>query len=213
MRYHYQRCRVRKANRAHENKKDDDDAHGRHSPAGGYHHSRPQYDASLPYDDEQQGDYRDRDHAPVSRSPPGRSYAPAPSRPSSTIIVEGLPDDATEDDILDGFASVSPDSKVFSADSVRAIRLRNNKRGRRIGFMEFVDVNAAAGFLEYHYPGLRFQLAHSRGVNSEMVSVGIDYSWGREDEAGGRDDRSRELEDWNCPEVRPAQQQTTCGHR
>lgn len=121
-------------------------------------------------------------------------------------MIDGLPDDATDDDILDGFASVSPDSRVFSADNVRAIRLRHNKRGRRIGFVEFVDVNAAADFLEFHYPGLRFQLAHSRGVNSEMISVGINYSWGREDEAAGRDDRGRDSEDWNCPEVRPAPQ-------
>ncbi|ROV94170.1 hypothetical protein VSDG_05652 [Cytospora chrysosperma] len=180
---------------------DGDDDHGRRSP--GYHHhhhhSRPPYDASLSYDDDQ-GDYHDGDRAPASRSPPVRSYAPPPARPSPTIIVEGLPDDATDDDILDGFASVSPDSKVFNADRVRAVRLRNNKRGRRIGFVEFVDVSAAADFLEYHYPGLRFQLAHSRGVNSEMISVGINYSWGREEEALGRDDRGRDLEDWNCPE-------------
>ncbi|ROV95468.1 hypothetical protein VMCG_08475 [Cytospora schulzeri] len=181
-------------------RKDDDDVddgHARRRSPGyhhPHHHSRPQYDASLSYDDEQ-AEHHDPDHAP-----PARSYAPPPARPSSTIIVEGLPDDATDDDILDGFASVSPDSKVFHADRVRAIRLRNNKRGRRIGFVEFVDVNAAADFLEYHYPGLRFQLAHSRGVNSEMISVGINYSWGREDEAVGRDDRSRDMEDWNCPE-------------
>ncbi|KUI56101.1 hypothetical protein VP1G_03441 [Cytospora mali] len=160
---------------------------------------RDREEGEYDYYRSRKGDYRDPDHAPASRSPPARSYAPPPARPSSTIIVEGLPDDATDDDILDGFASVSPDSKVFNADRVRAIRLRNNKRGRRIGFVEFVDVNAAADFLEFHYPGLRFQLAHSRGVNSELISVGINYSWGREDEAGGRDDR-RDLEDWNCPE-------------
>lgn len=119
-----------------------------------------------------------------------------------------MPDDATDDDILDGFASVSPDSKVFSPNSVRVIRLRINKRGRRIGFVEFINVNAAADFLEFHYPGLRFQLAHSRGVNSELIRVGINYSWGREDEVGGRDDKTRDdngrdLEDWSCPEVRP----------
>lgn len=33
-----------------------------------------------------------------------------------------------------------------------------------------------------------------------MISVGINYSWGREEEALGRDDRGRDLEDWNCPE-------------
>ncbi|KAF3765030.1 hypothetical protein M406DRAFT_258757, partial [Cryphonectria parasitica EP155] len=111
-----------------------------------------------------------------------------PGRPSSTIIVEGLPNDATEDDILDGFASASPDAK----------------RGRRIGFVEFFNVNEAAHFLEFHHPGLEFQLAHSRGVDSEPISVGINYSRGRDDENGrderGRDDRGRDEQDWNCLE-------------
>lgn len=102
--------------------------------------------------------------------------------------------------MLDGFASVSPDTKVFNADNVKGIRLRNNKRGRRIGFVEFYSVNDAAHFLEYHYPGLEFQLAHSRGVDSEPVGVGINYSRGRDDE-GGRDERARDEQDWKCPEV------------
>lgn len=126
--------------------------------------------------------------------------------------MEGLPDDATEDDILDGFASVSPDTKVFNADNVKVVRLRNNKRGRRIGFVEFFGANDAAHFLEYHYPGLEFQLAHSRGVDSEPVGVGINYSRGRDDEGGfkedrGRDERARGDEaDWTCVEV-------SCGFR
>lgn len=164
----------------------------------GYHHrSRPHHDSSLPYDDELPED-RERDHRPRSPSPSPRRYAPG--RPSSTIIVEGLPNDATEDDLLDGFASVSPDAKVFNADNVKVVRLRNNKRGRRIGFVEFFGVNDAAHFLEYHYPGLEFQLAHSCGVDSELVSVGINYSRGRDDE-GGRDDRGRDEQDWKCPEA------------
>lgn len=119
-----------------------------------------------------------------------------------------MPNDATEDDILDGFASVSPDTKVFNAENVRNIRLRNNKRGRRIGFVEFSNINDAAHFLEYHYPGLDLQLAHSRGVESDPVAVGINYSHGRDDEGGARDERgrgddrgSRDGEDWKCPEV------------
>lgn len=44
-----------------------------------------------------------------------------------------------------------------------------------------------------------------------MISVGINYSWGREEEALGRDDRGRDLEDWNCPEVRPTPCRTSCG--
>lgn len=105
--------------------------------------------------------------------------------------------------MIDGFASVSPDLKVFNADNIKNVRLRNNGRGRTIGFVEFADANAAAHFLEFHYPSLEFQLAHSRGVNSEPVSVRINYSWGRDDEGYDRvrEDRPRDTEDWKCAEV------------
>lgn len=107
--------------------------------------------------------------------------------------------------MIDGFASVSPDLKVFNADNIKTVRLRNNGRGRTIGFVEFADANAAAHFLEFHYPSLEFQLAHSRGVNSEPVSVRINYSWSRDDEGYERvrEDRPRDTEDWKCAEVGP----------
>lgn len=100
---------------------------------------------------------------------------------------------------------MSPDLKVFNADNIKTVRLRNNGRGRTIGFVEFADANAAAHFLEFHYPSLEFQLAHSRGVNSEPVSVRINYSWGRDDEGYDkvREDRPRDTEDWKCIEVGP----------
>ncbi|KAK7700041.1 hypothetical protein SLS64_011267 [Diaporthe eres] len=168
----------------------------------------PDDQGSLPYDDDQP-DYRgrdrdrDRDRRPASRSPPARRYAPPPAQPSPTIVVQGLPGDATEDDVIDGFASVSPDLKVFNADNIKTVRLRNNGRGRTIAFVEFADANAAAHFLEFHYPSLEFQLAHSRGVNSEPVSVRINYSWSRDDEGYERvrEDRPRDTEDWKCAEV------------
>lgn len=100
---------------------------------------------------------------------------------------------------------MSPDLKVFNADNIKTVRLRNNGRGRTIGFVEFADANAAAHFLEFHYPSLEFQLAHSRGVNSEPVSVRINYSWSRDDEGYERvrEDRPRDTEDWKCAEVGP----------
>ncbi|PSR77260.1 hypothetical protein BD289DRAFT_151361 [Coniella lustricola] len=193
----------------HRSRKEDehqDYHHNTHQSHHSHHHSHHQrrqpHDTSLPYDDDQADLHHQRDRRVRSRSRSPRRHAPG--RPSSTVIVEGLPADATEDDILDGFASASPDAKVFHADKIKAIRLRNNKRGRRIGFVEFYNVNDAAHFLEYHYPGLEFQLAHSRGVDSELVNVGINYSRGREDEAGRderpRDDQVRDEQDWTCPE-------------
>lgn len=196
-----------------QNKEDEDGGHHHHRSSPGYHHgyaSRSRYqDSSLQYDDETAAVGDDNNNHPPdwrarsrSRSPRRHPHHGGPGRPSSTIIVEGLPNDATEDDILDGFASVSPDTKVFNAKNVKVIRLRNNKRGRRIGFVEFFSTNDAAHFLEYHFPGLEFQLAHSRGVDSEPVGVGINYSRGRDDEGGLRDERARgEEQDWMCPEV------------
>lgn len=193
-------------------------AHNQDDDDGSYHHgysSRPRHhDSSLPYDDEapadQNPDWRHHHH---HQHPPA-----APGRPSATIIVDGLPNDATEDDLLDGFASVSPDTKVFDADNVKVVRLRHNKRGRRIGFVEFFSTNDAAHFLEYHFPGLEFQLAHSRGVDSEPVAVGINYSRGREDDGAvgadrGRDERARGDEpDWTCPEVSSRLKPTSTRH-
>lgn len=192
-----------------QNKEDEDGGHHHHHhhSSPGYHHgyaSRSRYqDSSLQYDDEiaPAGDNINPSDQ-RSGSPRRHPTHGGPGRPSSTIIVEGLPNDATEDDILDGFASVSPDTKVFNVENVKVIRLRNNKRGRRIGFVEFFNTNDAAHFLEYHYPGLEFQLAHSRGVDSEPVGVGINYSRGRDDEGGARDERARgEEQDWTCLEV------------
>lgn len=198
---------------AHDKEDEDASHYHPHRSSPGYHHgylSRSRYnDSSLPYDDEAVGDNNpDWRHRSRSRSPRRHHHhSGGPGRPSATIIVEGLPNDATEDDILDGFASVSPDTKVFNAENVKVVRLRNNKRGRRIGFVEFFSANDAAHFLEYHFPSLEFQLAHSRGVDSEPVGVGINYSRGREDEGGFRDDRGRDErlrgdeQDWTCPEV------------
>lgn len=157
--------------------------------------SHQPYDGALSYDDDQR--------PPHSRSrSPRRSHhhshqQSGPGRPAATIIVEGLPTDATEDDVLDGFASVSPDQRVFNAETVKAVRLRaTNKRGNRVGFVEFYTVNDAAHFLEFHYPGLEFPLAHSRGVDSEPVGVSINYSRGREEEVPAL--RGGEEADWKC---------------
>ena len=73
-------------------------------------------------------------------------------------------------------------------------------KGRRIAFVEFFQVSDAAAFLEYHYPSIRFQLAHSRGIESELVNVGINYSKDREDDRYERE-RERDNSDWGCPEV------------
>lgn len=163
-------------------------------------HRRPHqpYDAALSYDDDQRAPPLAHSRSRSPRRGHYHSHQPSgPGRPAATIIVEGLPNDATEDDVLDGFASVSPDQRVFNADNVKDLRLRaTNKRGNRVGFVEFYTINDAAHFLEFHYPGLEFPLAHSRGVDSEPVAVRIDYSRGREDEAPA--ERGREEADWKC---------------
>ncbi|KAJ9155200.1 RNA-binding protein 5 [Pleurostoma richardsiae] len=111
-------------------------------------------------------------------------------------LLEGLPSDATEDDILDGFASVSGAS-IFRSENVRSVRLRNNKKGRRIGFVEFYEVLDASAFLDYHYPAITLQLAHSRGMDSEPVAISINYSREREDNSR---EAIRENDEWECPE-------------
>lgn len=181
---------------------------GRRSPELPYDDEDSHYPRDLPGGGSQgparPGLYRSspdshRRLVPRSPSPLGRMGGGA-HRPTSTVILEGLPAAVLEDDILDGFSTASGPS-VFRAEDVKAVRLRNNKRGRRIGFVEFYRVADAEEFVEYHYPSLEFNLAHSRGVDSEPITVGINYSRGREDDNRDDRDRGRDGDEWTCREV------------
>ncbi|TLD22438.1 hypothetical protein PspLS_08143 [Pyricularia sp. CBS 133598] len=115
----------------------------------------------------------------------GRSLTPV-SRPgpSNTLILEGLPMDVNEDDILDGFDAFTNSSR-FASDQIRAVRLRTNKLGRRICFVEFFSVNDAEDFIERHNYRMSLDLPVPGRREMESVQVSVNYSRNKEDGGGG----------------------------
>ncbi|TPX13928.1 uncharacterized protein E0L32_005628 [Thyridium curvatum] len=178
---------------------DDQDQERHGNRRGGFGRSYRSRDPDH-YGEERYG-YRSRgdsqDRRPRSRSP----------LRSETLILEGLPDDVTEKDILQGIEIIA-NYPEFSTDLIKAVRLRSNKRGRRIAFLEFFRAADAADFLEQHPPTISLPLPESRGLQSEPVRVGINYSRTKEDaDRGGRSDDL----DWTCSEGSKARQVALAG--
>ncbi|KAK4124818.1 hypothetical protein N657DRAFT_689225 [Parathielavia appendiculata] len=108
----------------------------------------------------------------------------------------GLPEDATERDILYGLDYVTKD-RHFSSDKVRLARLRYDHNGHRTAFVEFHRRSDAEYFLDRYYPDISFPLEHSRGLDSEPITVGISSPRDRGEMDSSRDSR-RDGEGWDC---------------
>jgi hypothetical protein len=136
--------------------------------------------------------------------------------PGKGLRLNGLPEDATERDILYGLDYVTGD-RHFSSDKVRIARLRHDHSGklspflsnltlrystlpgRRIASVEFHRRSDAKQFLDQHYPDISFPLEHSRGPDSDPVTVRI--SAPSRDESDSSRDVRREEDDWDCINV------------
>ncbi|GAB1311702.1 RNA binding protein [Madurella fahalii] len=112
-----------------------------------------------------------------------------------TAEAAGLPEDATERDILYGLDYVTRD-RHFSTDQVRIARLRYDHNGRRIAVVEFHRRSDAGYFLDRYYPDISFRLEHSRGMDSEPITVGVSSPTDR-DEVGPSRPR-RDDDGWDC---------------
>ncbi|KAL8413888.1 hypothetical protein RB594_005213 [Gaeumannomyces avenae] len=158
---------------------------------------------TLKYDDDDYDDSHDdcarrrpRSRSPYSSERHGRSPSPLPRQgPHHTLIMEGLPMEVNEDDILDGFDAFT-NSPHFSSEHIRSIRLRTNKLNRRICFVEFNSVDDAEDFAERCRFSMEFDLPAVGGMEMEKVRVNLNYSRARED--GGRGD-NRSDNSWTCP--------------
>lgn len=168
--------------------------------------------ASLDYDDQEGYDdapssrnaRHDRDKSPrYSDSRHDGSRSRRPYGPSSKVVVlEGVPEDATERDILYGLDYVT-NTRHMSVDQVRVARLRHVNNGRRIAVVEFYRRSEAEYFMNKYYPLISFPLEHSRGQDSEPLSFRISFQRGPDEAEGARESR-RDDEDWDC---------TRCGTR
>ncbi|KAK4157016.1 hypothetical protein C8A00DRAFT_12098 [Chaetomidium leptoderma] len=126
---------------------------------------------------------RHLDHRPLAGS--GRA-----------VVLDGLPEDATERDILYGLDSVTRDHH-FSSDKVRIARVRYDHTGHRTAFVEFHRRSDAEYFFDRYHPAISFPLEHSRGLDSEPITVGISSPKNRDETDSSRDPR-REDDGWDC---------------
>ncbi|KAL2015412.1 hypothetical protein VTK56DRAFT_5523 [Thermocarpiscus australiensis] len=118
------------------------------------------------------------------------------SRSQKVAILVGLPEDATERDVLYGLDYVTRD-RHFSTDQVRVARLRYDHNGRRIALVEFHRRADAEYFLDNFYPDISFPLEHSRGVDSEPITVGVSSPGDHDDTSPSRETR-RDDDGWDC---------------
>ncbi|KAK0737561.1 hypothetical protein B0T21DRAFT_383507 [Apiosordaria backusii] len=123
----------------------------------------------------------------------------------AALILEGLPEDATERDVLYGLDFVTRDHQ-FSSDQMKLVRLRYDQNGQRIAVVEFHRRSQVEDFLDQFFPEVSFPLQHSRGRDSEFFTVGIqdpnyrdDMPDSRESRRGGRD--GRDDDGWTCVNV------------
>ncbi|KAK4137048.1 hypothetical protein BT67DRAFT_398852 [Trichocladium antarcticum] len=112
------------------------------------------------------------------------------------VILEGLPEDATERDILYGLDYITRD-RHFSSDQVRIARLRYDHNSRRIAFVEFHRRADAEIFFDYYHPEVSFRLEHSRGVDSEPITLGVTSPKNRDEVDPSREAR-RDDDGWDC---------------
>ncbi|KAK4200631.1 putative RNA-binding protein [Triangularia verruculosa] len=121
------------------------------------------------------------------------------------LILEGLPEDASERDVLYGLDFVTRDQH-FSSDQVKLVRLRYDQDGQRIAVVEFHRRAQVEDFLDLFFPEVSFPLQHTRGKDSEFFSFGLqdpnyhdDMLEPRDSRRGGRDGRdNREDDGWTC---------------
>ncbi|KAK4237378.1 hypothetical protein C8A03DRAFT_44757 [Achaetomium macrosporum] len=129
------------------------------------------------------------------RDPRGR-HLQRVGGPGRAVVLDGLPDDVTERDILYGLDYVTRDRR-FSSDRVRVARVRYDHNGRCIAFVEFHRRSDAEYFYDRYYPDISFRLEHSRGRSSDPVTVGISYP--RSDESrSSRESRNGDDDGWDC---------------
>jgi len=80
---------------------------------------------------------------------------------------------------------------------VKLARLRYDQDGRRIAVVEFHRRSDAEYFMDRYRPEISFPLEDTRGQDSELITVGVDFNKSRDDSGPSRDQR-RDEEGWDC---------------
>lgn len=95
--------------------------------------------------------------------------------------------------VLYGLNLVTQDPNT-STDQIKIVRFRYDSAGRRLAVVEFKRRADAESFMEQHQPDISFPLEHTRGANSEYITMDIFFERSRTN----MDDSHREDEDWDC---------------
>ncbi|OAX83643.1 hypothetical protein ACJ72_01992 [Emergomyces africanus] len=153
--------------------------------------------------------YRDRDRegyrSPVydsrsrsysrSRSPSRSRSHRGPRRPyfgqeSREIMMEGIPVDMNEDDILNELTQYY---HVGALEDIRVIRDRQTKISRQLGFLRFPTIDDSREFLERNFPTIYLYGDSGSHTDERGTKVRIAYSREREDR-----NRIKAEGEWTC---------------
>src|SRR3569833_2873930 len=86
----------------------------------------------------------------------------------------------------------------FESRMIRSVRMKYNRRGTRVAFVEFGHSADASDFLDYNPEHISLPLPDSRGVQSEPVDIRVNMATERDREEFDQDERE---DDWTCYEV------------
>ncbi|KAL2373243.1 hypothetical protein RJ035_006011 [Blastomyces gilchristii] len=124
-----------------------------------------------------------------SRSQRGRRR-PYYGQESREIMMEGLPVDMNEDDILNELTQYY---HVGTLEDVRVIRDRQTKISRQLGFLRFPTIDESREFLERNFPTIYLYGDSGSHTDERGTRVRIAYSREREDR-----NRIKAEGEWTC---------------
>ncbi|KAG5291240.1 RNA-binding protein [Histoplasma capsulatum G186AR] len=122
-----------------------------------------------------------------SQRGPRRPYYGQESR---EIMMEGLPVEMNEDDILNELTQYY---HVGTLEDVRVIRDRQTKISRQLGFLRFPTIDDSREFLERNFPTIYLYGDNQSHTNERGTRVRIAYSREREDR-----NRIKAEGEWTC---------------
>ncbi|TVY23135.1 putative RNA-binding protein [Lachnellula hyalina] len=142
---------------------------------------------------EGRGRYTDRDREGYRSPPRNRSRSRSPyfgGPPNRNVILEGLPTDMTQEDILNELR------QSFRLEGLEEVRLIKDKRtgvSRQFAFAQFVGILEARRFLEQYYPTVALYGAYpNQATSTQPAQVRIAFSRDDRDKSGKSED------DWRC---------------
>ncbi|TVY81410.1 putative RNA-binding protein [Lachnellula suecica] len=140
--------------------------------------------------------YADRDREEYRSPPRNRSRSRSPyfgGPPNKSVILEGLPMDMTQEDILQ---ELQQSYGLRTLEEVRLIKDKRTGLSRQFAFAQFMGISEARHFLEQYYPVVSLYGAYDpkQSADTQPTKVRIAFSRDRED----REKPGMGEDDWKC---------------